>query len=125
MRKLFLLVALVAGCGGESFSQEAPETEATSTPALAAPAPIVGCWHDVAPAGTYDLTFGADGTCSYAGVKFNGNPIGYTCTWTDGAAGLTISTPTWSLLETYAIQGDTLTITQGASSSTWTREACK
>lgn len=118
-----LLVVVLAGCG--DVGRALPGSPETQHALEAAPPGIVGCWRDVAPAGTYDLTFAADGAVTYAGVKFNGNPIGYTGTWSIDADQLTIAGSTWTLIETYSVQGDQLTITQNAQTSTWTRKACQ
>lgn len=51
---------------------------------------LVGCWSTTTSGGTYRLELREDGTCSYAGTKSDGNPIGYTCTWSAAGGAITI-----------------------------------
>lgn len=80
---------------------------------------LVGCWSTTTSGGTYRLELREDGTCSYAGTKSDGNPIGYTCTWSAAGGAITIvdtlgagATST----EPYAVADGQLVI----GSTTWT-----
>lgn len=112
MRKFFLLVALVAGCGGVPGAQEA-DPIAVSGPAPLDPSLLVGCWSVASAAGTYRLSFNGDGTMVYAGVKFNGNPIGYTGTWSADVNRLVVTAPNWAsaLSFDYSVNATALVLT--------------
>lgn len=129
--RAWVLVALVAlaGCG------EAPEAQQADPVTAPAPAPLdpsllVGCWSLTSTAGTYGLVFDGGGTMTYAGVKSNGNPIGYAGTWSADVNRLVVTSPTWTsaLSYDYSVDSATLALTPfvpaGSVASTYQRVAC-
>ena len=104
------MAVLAAGCS-------------TTQPPACNPDAPAGSWTTTTDAGSYTLTLNTDGSCSYQGVKTNGNPIGFSCTWKADSTNITftLSDGSTDAPQPYWIVDGDLVIGE----TTWTAECGK
>jgi hypothetical protein len=118
MSNTFLFIALCALAVLGVFSG----CSSTQPPACNPDAPV-GHWETASSdGGSYELTLNADGSCSYTGTKSDGNPVGYTCTWTasDGNITFVLSDGSTDSPQPYGLVDGDLVIGE----TTWVSSEC-